>query len=343
MKIPILRSFYNYEKILSLGDNYSKTEKYADRILENLLLDTKYEDKSSLLFVATTVGGLDRSEEEYLKAKKTGEIIPDLFLRHEAGKMTKFLAQKYKFKRFFTISSACSSGLNAIGLAKRAIEKGKTDFAAAVGTDALCELTQKGFASLILIDPSQNARPFDRNREGIKLGEGAGGLTLISPKIHKKAEFYIIGYGSTCDAYHATAPAPDGICAIQAINQAIKEAQISPDDIDWICSHGTGTVDNDLAEIKAYRAVFGEKIPPFMSFKGKIGHTLAASGAIEVALVLEAMKKEIVPISYRFDKIDESIGIAPNCKITNNRSKFVLKTSFGFSGNNSAIIIEKGN
>ena len=360
MKIPIIASDYLLEIAPNLGVSYSRTEKFADELLAKLLLNNEILgsftgvplDIPSALFVGTTIGGLDRSENEYLLSKKTNEIIPQKFVRHEAGKMTEYLAKKYKFDKHYTISTACSSGLHAIGLAKQAIEKGLCDFAVAIGTDALCELTQKGFGSLMLLDesgsakPTRGSHPFDKNRAGIKLGEGAGGVVLVSPKICENADFFIAGSGSSCDAHHATAPHPTGDGAISAINQAIKSAGIKPSDIDWICSHGTGTLDNDVAEIKAYRAVFGgattasENIPPFMSFKGEIGHTLAASGAIETAMAIEAMRKGIIPASAGFSEIDEEIGIAPNTKITDCPSKYILKVSFGFGGNNAALVVE---
>jgi len=341
MRIPIIAADFIIDEINASTGNYSRTEQFADKLLEKLLSKAGSPQYSSALFVGTTVGGLDRSENEYISAKKSEEIIPEKFSRHEAGKMTEFLAKKYKFENHYAISTACSSGLHAIGLAKQAIEKGIYDFAVAIGTDALCELTQKGFDSLMLLDKSGTAHPFDKNRTGIKLGEGAGGVVLISPKLYENAEFFIAGSGSSCDAYHATAPHPTGDGAISAINQAIKSAGITPCDIDWICSHATGTLDNDSAEIKAYKAVFGDKIPPFMSFKGKIGHTLAASGAIETAMAINAMRNEIIPETLGFSEIDEEIGTAPNTKQTNCKAKYVLKVSFGFGGNNAAIIIEK--
>ena len=355
MKIPIICSDYLLEIAPNLGVSYSRTEKFANELLSKLLFDNEILGSymgvplsvSSALFVGTTVGGLDRSEKEYLLSKKTNEVIPQKFVRHEAGKLTEYLAKKYKFDKHYTISTACSSGLHAIGLAKQAIEKGVCDFAVAIGTDALCGLTQKGFDSLMLLDESGSAKPFDKNRAGIKLGEGAGGIVLVSPKLYDEAEFFIIGSGSSCDAHHATAPHPTGDGAISAINQAIESAGIKPSDIDWICSHGTGTIDNDSAEIKAYRAVFGgsptageNNIPPFMSFKGEIGHTLAASGAIETAMAIEAMRKKIIPVSKGFSEFDEEIGIAPNIRITDCSAKYILKVSFGFGGNNAALVVE---
>ena len=333
---------------LSQSDNFGKTEELADKTIENLFKTSGISSKDfsayeSFLFVGTTVGGVDRSEKEYLKVKNGNEINPENFARHGADKMTKFLSQKYGFKRSCAVSTACSSGLHAIGLAKKLIESKKSDFAAAVGADALCELTVKGFESLMLIDKKPPA-PFDRNRAGIALGEGGGGLLLCSKNFAKEMnlspQFSIIGYGSSCDAYHATAPHPRGEGAIAAITNALKDAGVSFGDIDWICSHGTGTIDNDSAEVKAYRAVFGEKIPPFCSLKGAIGHTLAACGAIETAYVIEAMKRQIIPATAGFRETDENIGISPTTHKLNKKAKFVLKTAFGFGGNNAAIVIK---
>jgi len=333
---------------LSRIDNFGKTEELADKTIENLLKTSDISLKNfsaynPFLFVGTTVAGVDRSEKEYLKVKNGSEINAENFARHGADKMTKFLSQKYGFKRFCAVSTACSSGLHAIGLAKKLIENKKSDLAAAVGVDALCELTIKGFESLMLIDKKPPA-PFDRNRAGIALGEGGGGLLLCSKNFAKgtnlSPQFSIIGYGSSCDAYHATAPHPRGEGAIAAITNALKDAGVSFGDIDWICSHGTGTIDNDSAEVKAYRAVFGEKIPPFCSLKGAIGHTLAACGAIETAYVIEAMKRQIIPATAGFRETDENIGISPTTHKLNKKAKFVLKTAFGFGGNNAAIVIK---
>jgi len=329
-------------------DNFSKTEELADKTIENLLKISAISLKdfsayNPFLFVGTTVGGVDRSEKEYLKVKNGTEINTENFARHGADKMANFLSQKYGFGRSCAVSTACSSGLHAIGLAKKLIESKKSDFAAAVGVDALCELTIKGFESLMLIDKKPPA-PFDKNRGGIALGEGGGGLLLCSKDFAKETnlqpQFSIIGYGSSCDAYHATAPHPNGEGAVLAITKALKDADVSFGDIDWICSHGTGTIDNDSAEIKAYRAVFGDKIPPFCSFKGAIGHTLAACGAIETAYVIEAMKRQIIPVTASFHETDENIGYSPTAHKIDKKAKFVLKTAFGFGGNNAAIVIK---
>ncbi|MDR0304689.1 MAG: beta-ketoacyl-[acyl-carrier-protein] synthase family protein [Chitinispirillales bacterium] len=334
------------------SDNFSKTEEFADKTIETLLKTAgislkNFSDYNPFLLVGTTVGGVDRTEKEYLKVRNGNEINLKNFERHGADSMTKFLAQKYGFRRFLAISTACSSGLHAIGLAKKIVESKKSDLVVAVGADALCELTTKGFESLMLVDKNA-CRPFDKNRAGISLGEGGGAVILCSENFAKTTNIaplssdrvFIAGYGSSCDAYHATAPNPNGEGAVSAIKKAIEDANISPNDIDWICSHGTGTIDNDLAEIKAYRAVFSEKIPPFCSFKGAIGHTLAASGAIETAYVIEAMKREIIPVTAGFHQIDESIGVSPTIRKLSKKAKFVLKTAFGFGGNNAAVVIK---
>jgi len=341
--------FLDKDRNKTLQGNFSKTEELADKTIEDLLKTSGISLKdfsayNPFLFVGTTVGGVDRSEKEYLKVKNESEINPENFARHGADKMTKFLSEKYGFARFCAVSTACSSGLHAIGLAKKLIESKKSDFAAAVGADALCELTVKGFESLMLIDKT-SPRPFDKSRAGIVLGEGGGGLILCSQNFVKKMnlspQFSIAGYGSSCDAYHATAPHPNGEGAVSAITKALKDADISFGDIDWICSHGTGTIDNDSAEVKAYRAVFGDKIPPFCSFKGAIGHTLAACGAVETAYVIEAMKRQIIPATAGFRETDENIGYSPAAQKLNKKAKFVLKTAFGFGGNNAAIVIKR--
>jgi 3-oxoacyl-(acyl-carrier-protein) synthase len=337
-------------KVENCGENgnFSKTEELADKTIENLLknIGVSLKDFNScnpFLFLGTTVGGVDRSEKEYLKTRNGSEINPKNFARHGADKMTKYLSVKYGFSGFSVVSTACSSGLHAIGLAKRLIENRKSDFAAAVGADALCELTTKGFESLMLIDKNA-CRPFDKNRGGISLGDGGGGLILCSAdfaeKMRLQQQFFIVGYGSSCDAYHATAPHPSGEGAVLAIKKALKDADISFSDIDWICSHGTGTLDNDLAEIKAYRAVFGDKIPPFCSLKGAIGHTLAASGAVETSYVIEAMKRRLIPATAGFYQQDENIGVSPTTKKLNKKAKYVLKTALGFGGNNAAVVVK---
>lgn len=350
MKIPVICSDYLFETCDGLGLNYSKTEKFADELLAKMLINNDILGSytglplniKSALFVGTTVGGLDRSETEYIISKTTDYAPAQKFIRHEAGKMTEYLAKKYKFDKYYTVSTACSSGLNAIMLAKHAIEKGFCEIAVAIGTDALCDLTKNGFDSLMLIAKNQEVRPFDKNRSGIKLNEGAGGIVLVSPKLVKNAEFYISGHGSSCDAYHSTAPHPEGRGAVAAIIGAIESSGINPTDIDWICSHATGTIDNDLAEVAAYRKVFNDKIPPFCSFKGKIAHTLAASGTIETAMAICDMRENKISKTVGFSDIDEQIGIAPTTENISCNAKFVLKVSFGFGGNNSAIIIEKG-
>jgi 3-oxoacyl-(acyl-carrier-protein) synthase len=197
----------------------------------------------------------------------------------------------------------------------------------------------RGFASLLLLDP-QGCRPFDRGRAGISLGEGAGALLLASPRACAKLRIdpiaYVKGWGASADCHHMTAPHPEGRGARDAMSGALADAGLSPDRIDYVAAHGTGTPDNDLAEVTAIRNLFG-RTPPFCSMKRTLGHTLAASGALESVFAVMSLQKGIIPPSAGFTEIDDRIGAAPS---TGTRAAIgnVLKNSFGFGGNNAAVV-----
>lgn len=295
------------------------------------------------LFTATTVGGMTESElfyDEYLKNESVANSASKIFSNHEPSSMSGFIAEQIGASGFHTLSTACSTSLHSLGMAKRAIENETYDLAIALGVDALSILTIRGFASLMLVDPS-GCKPFDKKRLGISIGEGAGALLLASPKAMKllsldsKAE--IKGWGASADCYHMTAPHPSGEGAINAAQDALLEAGIDSDQIDMVIAHGTATPDNDISEAKAIQAIFKD-LPPFTSMKGVIGHTLAASGTLEVVYAINAMKNGIVPVSAAFDEIDEDIGITPSNGEAKSMNYF-MKNAFGFGGNNAVVII----
>jgi 3-oxoacyl-[acyl-carrier-protein] synthase II len=321
---------------------YSRTEALAVTAIEEAILDINLNGLKVGLTVATTVGGVDRSEKEYLSERAGNEpTSQDRYSRHEAGALSGFLAKIFNLDGFHTVSTACSSGIHGIGMARRLIELGEYDAVIAVGTDALLKLTLNGFDSLLLIDP-KGPHPFDADRIGISIGEAAGAVLLASKdatkKLNKNPIAYISGWGASADAHHMTAPHPNGDGAKRAITEAFEDANISASDIDWILTHGTSTIDNDLAEVRALKSIFNGKIAPFTSLKGYIGHTLAASGSVEVAYAIEALKSGKIPDTVGFKKIDPEIGVEPSSarKID---MKNILKTAFGFGGNNGALII----
>jgi 3-oxoacyl-[acyl-carrier-protein] synthase II len=207
----------------------------------------------------------------------------------------------------FAISTACSSGALAIATAAELIQSGQADVMLAGGTDSLSHTTWAGFHSLLLVD-AQGCRPFDATRGGMSFGEGAAILILEAEEHARKRGAKILarltGWGASCDAHHVTAPHPDGAGALAAMQSALHRAQLTPADIGYVNAHGTGTRDNDLAESKALRSLFGANVPPFSSTKRFFGHALAASGAIEAVVCIEALRRQQLPANPGFRQID---------------------------------------
>lgn len=295
--------------------------------------------------LATTVAGMTRSELFY----KNLRIFPDTVQSaarelkgHQPDATAGAIASVIGAQGAHAVSTACSTGLHAAGMAKRLIEQGYYDLCLAVGADALSVLTIRGFASLMLID-FNGCKPFDAHRVGISLGEGAGALLLASPdaarQVTKSPAAYLSGWGASADCHHMTAPHPDGAGAKLAVQQALSESAISPEDISFICSHGTATPDNDIAEIAAMKQVF-TTLPPFCSMKGTLGHTLAASGTLETVYAAAAMAAGVIPATAGFSTEDEKIGCSPAAQ-TRTEIQHVLKNSFGFGGNNAAVVISR--
>ncbi len=335
---PLVGEISDFDK----SSSYSRTEALATNAVEEAIADIDLSALKVGIIVATTIGGVDQLEKEYHSTgAESAAAGKDRYVRNEAGALSGFLAKKFNCNGFHTVSSACSSGLHAIGMARRLIETKQYDAVITVGSDALLKLTLNGFNSLLLIDP-KGPHPFDADRLGISIGEAAGAVLLMSNEAaEKRAEnplCYITGWGATADAFHITAPHPDGDGAKRAITEALEDSGIKADDIDWILTHGTSTIDNDRAEIEALKSVFNDKLPPFTSIKGSIGHTLSASGSVEIVYAIEAIKAGEIPPTLGFTKIDPEIGVAP-AKAGKLKLNTVLKTAFGFGGNNGALII----
>lgn len=324
---------------------FSRTEALARIAAEEALQGVDYSGLKLGITVSTTVGGLDHSEQFYKKLKEDPTLISESakeFARHEPAALTGYLAKLFGAEGCYTLSTACSTAVHGIGMGAKLIENGTYDLVLAIGTDALSLLTFRGFDSLLLVDYN-GTRPFDANRIGISLGEAAGAVLLASPEIAEKLNApikgYVAGWGASADAHHMTAPHPEGRGAKEAAEKALKSAGITPDQVDWICAHGTGTPDNDKAEIMAMKQIF-TKVPPFSSMKGALGHTLAASGAVETVYAIEAMKDGYIPASFRFETEDPEIGVSPTAGESKELS-VIVKNSFGFGGNNGSLILTK--
>jgi 3-oxoacyl-(acyl-carrier-protein) synthase len=291
---------------------------------------------------ATTVGGICTTERVYQRIRTNPEELPSLVPQlaiHEPSVLSAKICEYINGTGFHTLSTACSTGLHALGVAKRFIEQGTYDACLAVGSDPLSLLTIRGFASLTLLDP-HGCRPFDKERAGISLGEGAAAMLLIPEKFAdqcvRKPTVAVAGWGASADCFHMTAPHPQGDGARRAVQSALKESGLSNDCVHLIAAHGTGTPDNDKAEIAAMKSLF-DPLPPFYSVKRTIGHTLAASGMLEAVCAVKAIETQQVPKTPGFSTLDDQIGVAPG-GVVSGEIRNVLKNSFGFGGNNAAVL-----
>ena len=249
--------------------------------------------------------------------------------------------------------TACSSATHAIGEAYKTIKLGEEDVILAGGTEAaICEVGIAGFENMKALSASTDIRrasiPFDKERDGFVMGEGAGMIILeeYEHAIKRGAKIYgeIIGFGATTDAYHITSPCPDGECAAKAMQKAIKNANIKPEEIDYINAHGTSTHLNDSTETMAIKTVFKDNINKLMvsSTKSNTGHLLGAAGAVEAIFCVKAIEDSIVPPTINYKEKDEQcdLDIVPN-ELRNAQLNIVMSNSLGFGGHNASIIIKK--
>lgn len=291
----------------------------------------------------TTVGGMDTTE-RYWREWQRGERL-DYVKCHEAGASTQAIADHIgPFACTMTPSTACSSALNAIMLGANMLRTGRVKRALAGGAECLSLFHLNGFRSLMILDHAL-CRPFDSTRAGLNLGEGAAYLVLEDEETAKARGAailgYVAGYANTCDAYHQTASSPDGDGAYSAMQQALAMAGVAPEKVDYINAHGTGTPNNDRSESRAMVRLFGaEKMPPVSSTKSFTGHTTSASGAIEAAICVLCMQHGFVPANLRWQHSEEGV-IAPVAHTMDTALHYVLCNSFGFGGNDSALLLSR--
>ena len=295
---------------------------------------------------ATTVGGIDLTEQFFRDHRNDiGKGNLRDIINLECGRVTNHIADKIRANTYVsTLSTACSSSANSIILAARLIKAGRLDIAIAGGTDALTSFTLNGFNSLLLLDRDL-CTPFDANRKGLNLGEGAGYLVLVSEKLVESGEVTSLvqlkGYSNACDAFHQTAMSPEGNGPFMSMSGALKMGDILPEDIDYINAHGTATQNNDAAEGKAICRLFGENIPPFSSTKSYTGHTLGASGAIEAIFSILAISNNVAFPNLRFNEKIPDLSLVPATEVLDINIDNVLTNSFGFGGNCSSLLFSK--
>jgi len=308
------------------------------------------------VWIGSGIGGLGEFEEQHRKFIEKGQrrvnpftipmFIPDM----AAGQVSISLGAKGINNCSVT---ACASGANSIGDAFRVIQKGDVEMMIAGGTEAtITEMTVAGFSNMTALsknpDPNTASRPFDKNRDGFVIGEGAGIVVLeeLEHALARGAKVYgeLIGYGATGDAHHITTPSPDGEGAGRAMKLALDDADISPEQVDYINAHGTSTNYNDLYETLAIKEVFKEHAYQLSvsSTKSMTGHLLGATGAIEAIFSVLAIKEGIIPPTINYETPDEQLDLdyVPN-EAKKKDVQVVLSNSLGFGGHNATLIFKK--
>lgn len=293
---------------------------------------------------STTVAGMSKTELYYKELFEKDDHL-DVLDTHDCGDSTERIADYLGNVDYVTtISTACSSAANAIMLGCRMIKHGQLDRVVVGGVDALSKFTFNGFNTLMILD-REWCKPFDENRKGLNLGEGAafvvieGEYALNLRKGKPLAE--IIGYANANDAYHQTASSPEGYGATLAIQQALGMSGLKPTDIDYINMHGTGTPNNDLSESFATKAVFGNQVPKFSSTKAFTGHTLAAAASIEAVISVLSLQNSMIFPNLNFTTPIIETGLIPETILVNTPLNTILSNSFGFGGNCSSLLFKK--
>ena len=246
-----------------------------------------------------------------------------------------------------TVTTACAAGTHAIGNAARCVASGRSTFAVAGGAEAvMVQIAESGFRNMTALSNTEFSRPFDVERDGFVMGEGAGVLVLeewehaVARGATILAE--VIGAASTADFYHITAPDPSGAGAIRCMETALADAGIAASDVSHVNAHGTSTPLNDLAESAAMRHVFGGAVPPVTSVKGHLGHSLAAAGALEGVVSVMSLLRQTIPPTAGTTVVDPAIGL--DVVIGEPRRAnldIVMSNSFGFGGHNGTVVFRR--
>ena len=326
--------------------------------VDDSALDMTKEDAERVgVIVGTGLGGLPTLEKYHniLLEKGPGRISPFFIPMLIANEAPGNIAIQYGMKGpNLSIVTACATGGHSIGDACRIIQYGDADVAVAGGTEAnLTPLTVGGFNALKALstrndEPQKASRPFDRDRDGFVIGEGAGIVILEELEHAQKrgARIYaeVVGYGYNGDAYHITAPSPDGDGAIRCMRMALRDAGIAPEEVDYINAHGTSTDLNDASETIAIKKVFGKKAYdiPVSSTKSMIGHLLGAAGAVEAIFSILAIRDQVCPptINYEHPDPECDLDYVPNTA-RKRPIAVTMSNSFGFGGTNAVLVFRR--
>lgn len=282
---------------------------------------------------------------EFCAKLRSGEAIADAtpYRNYIDASPAEWLRRKYTLAGpALTVSNACTSSADALGIARLWLLSGQCDVAIAAGTDSLETGPLDGFHALGVCSPS-HCRPFDANRQGLNLGEGAAAVVLARPETALPAvaqsDIVFCGYGKSADASHITQPLPSGEYLEHAIRQALREASIAPEQIGFVNAHGTGTEANDRVEGQTLARIFGASLR-YHSTKGLTGHTLGAAGALEFVFTALMLRAGIAVRSCGFTELSPELTVAPLTADTPLESPYALSTSLAFGGSNSALVLK---
>lgn len=325
--------------------------------LEDAGLDMEKEDPYRVgVSVGSGIGSLQSVEREYKKLLEKGPnrvnplLVPMMIGNMAAGNVAIQFGLKGKS---INVVTACATGTNSIGEAFRSIQYGEAEVMVAGGTEAsICEIGVAGFTALTALNTADNPKrasiPFDKERSGFVMGEGAGVVVLESLE-HAKARgahIYaeVVGYGATCDAYHITSPAEDGSGAAMAMTYAIQDAGASPEDIDYVNAHGTSTHHNDLFETKAIKTALGDHARDvhINSTKSMIGHLLGAAGGVEFITCVKSIEEGYVHATAGLEIDDEECDLNyTKGEGVNTPVRYAISNSLGFGGHNASILVKR--
>ncbi len=333
------------------ADRMGRSSQMAVAATKLALLDAKLgkktiANKRTGVVAGTTMGEPQILEGLYYKSALSKKLVIDSIsaLTYSPNFITLSVAKEFGLNSYnLLFGNACSAGNYALGYAFDLIKTNKADMIIAGGVDAFSAIAFTGFNRLLVMAP-EKCQPFDKNRKGMLLAEGSGMLILesLESALKREAMIYaeILGYGLSCDASNMTTS--DDAQILKATKKALENSAINPNQIDYISAHGTGTIENDRAECKAFKAIFGERLKkiPVSSIKSMLGHPMGASAAIEAVSCCLAIKDQKLPPTINFEEKD------PNCDIDCVPNKFrackintVLNNSQAFGGNNACLIL----
>lgn len=334
------------QKDISNLDAFTRTELVAFKAFKEAIANAKLSkeqisSRKTAFISSSTVGGMCETDSLYEDANLKNAEASKFINSYSGSSHLLKIVKHFKMKAYTSsINTACSSSANAIILGAKLIKAGIVERAIVGGVDTLSKYTVNGFNSLQIISKNK-CKPFDEDRTGLNLGEAAAFLVLEKKEdsIDKNKYAEILAWGNTNDAFHASSLSADANGIIKSIEKALKSANI--ENVDYINTHGTATLNNDSSEILGIAKIF-KKIPAFNSTKSYTGHTLAAAGALEAVYSILAINNNEIYASLNIENPIEAFKIFPQKEYQNNKTiNYVLSNSFGFGGNCTSLILKK--